>query len=281
MQVAAASVAGPRLEPLAGGFQHPTADRQDEAGFLGEWDELARRDQSAFGMRPAQQRLGADPFAVAIDLRLIVQHETALANGDAKRRLRFGADGERRLHVGIEEAQRVAPRRLRFVHGDVGLLEQLLASVAAAAEHGDADAGAGMADAAGQRIGRVERGENRLAGLLGQRRGFMPVFAQVLDQRHELVAAHARRAAGRAETGFEAPRDLDQQLVADFVAARLVDQLEIVEIDEQQRPVAAAAAAAGERLLEAVAEQAAVRQTGQPIVKGEVDDLLFGALAIG
>ena len=60
-------------------------------------------------MRPAQQRLGADPFAVAIDLRLVVQHETPLANGEAQRRLRFGADGERRLHVGVEEAQRVAP----------------------------------------------------------------------------------------------------------------------------------------------------------------------------
>ena len=138
-----------------------------------------------------------------------------------------------------------------------------------------------MADAAGQRVGRVERGENCFAGLLGQRRGFVRVLAQVLDQRHELVAAHARRAAGGAEAGFEAPRDLDQQLVADFVAARIVDQLEVVEIDEQQRSVAAVAGAAGERLLEAVVEQATIWQAGQPVVEGEVDDLLFSAFALG
>ena len=117
------------------------ADRQDQPGLLGERNELARRHEPALGMPPAQQRLGADPSAVAIDLRLVVQHELALANGEAQRRLRFGAGGERRLHVRVEEAQRVAPRRLRLVHGDVGLLEQFLAGVAAAAEHGDADAG--------------------------------------------------------------------------------------------------------------------------------------------
>ena len=109
----------------------------------------------------------------------------------------------------------------------------------------------------------------------------MRVFAQVLDQRHELVAADARRAAGVAEASLEPPRDLDQQLVADFVAARFVDQLEIVEVDEQQRSAAAAAGAAGERLLEAVAQQTAIRQAGQPVVIGEVDDLFFGALALG
>ena len=77
-----------------------------------------------------------------------------------------------------------------------------------------------MADAGGQCIGRVERGENRFAGLLrSSAAASCGVLAQVLDQRHELVAADARDGVRRAHAGGEPPRDLDQQLVADFVAA--------------------------------------------------------------
>ena len=41
-------------------LQHPFADRHDHAGFLGDRDELHRRDHAAFRMLPADQRLVAD-----------------------------------------------------------------------------------------------------------------------------------------------------------------------------------------------------------------------------
>ena len=42
--------------------QDPAADRQDRAVLLGDLDELARRDEAAVGMLPADERLEAgDP----------------------------------------------------------------------------------------------------------------------------------------------------------------------------------------------------------------------------
>src|SRR3989475_8834706 len=40
--------------------QHPLADRHDEAGLLGQRDEVARGDHPQLGVAPADRRLGAD-----------------------------------------------------------------------------------------------------------------------------------------------------------------------------------------------------------------------------
>jgi hypothetical protein len=42
---------------LAGGVQHPAADGHDQAGVLGQGDELARHDQAPLGVVPADQGL--------------------------------------------------------------------------------------------------------------------------------------------------------------------------------------------------------------------------------
>jgi hypothetical protein len=47
----------------AGGAQHPFAERQDEAGLLGQRNEVERRDHAALGVVPAQQRLEAGDLA--------------------------------------------------------------------------------------------------------------------------------------------------------------------------------------------------------------------------
>ena len=43
--------------------EHPRADLDDEAGLLGDRDEVQRRDQAQARVRPAQQRLDADDLA--------------------------------------------------------------------------------------------------------------------------------------------------------------------------------------------------------------------------
>ena len=47
----------------AGAVDHPFADRDDQAELLGERDEIARRDQPAHRMLPADQRLEAGDLA--------------------------------------------------------------------------------------------------------------------------------------------------------------------------------------------------------------------------
>src|SRR3954451_860669 len=51
--------ARPADQVAAGLADHPGADRDDEAGLLGDRDDLAGQDQAALGMAPAQQRLVA------------------------------------------------------------------------------------------------------------------------------------------------------------------------------------------------------------------------------
>ena len=76
--------------------QHPAPDRDDQAGLLGERDELPRRDQPALGVAPAQQRLDAEDAAVLEPHeRLVVQLE--LLGGDGA--LQVGAQLEPGEHT--------------------------------------------------------------------------------------------------------------------------------------------------------------------------------------
>ena len=117
--------------------------------------------------------------------------------------------------------------------------------------------------------------------LLRLRGGLHDALAQFFEEHDELVAAEAGGGVAVAHAVGDPSRDLDQQLVARVVASGLVEDLEVVETDKQKRPLSPAARAAGERLLQTVAEQATVGQLGQSIVIGEVLDLLFRRLALG
>ena len=68
------------------------------------------------------------------------------------------------------------------------------------------------------------------------------LLAAALGQQHrELVAAEPREHVGVAQPRAQRPRDAHDQLVAGAVAERVVDRLEVVEVEHQRgaaRPVA-------------------------------------------
>ena len=70
-----------------------------------------------------------------------------------------------------------------------------------------------------------------------------------------------------------------QQLVAEVVAERVVDDLEVVEVDEHHRD-RARVALREHRLLQAVVEQVAVGQPGERVVVRLALELLLVALAL-
>ncbi|OIQ87431.1 hypothetical protein GALL_306820 [mine drainage metagenome] len=90
-QIAAAELAGGKIDrhgqfrkPLlmpgfalkTGGAYHPGADFDDEADFFRQRNKLSRRQQSQFGMMPAQQGLHAlDAPVHGIHLRLVVDDQ--------------------------------------------------------------------------------------------------------------------------------------------------------------------------------------------------------------
>ena len=94
-----------------------------------------------------------------------------------------------------------------------------------------------------------------------------PGAGDVGEQDAELVAAEPgdgvalaqRRGAGARPTSL-------QQQVAVVVAERVVDLLEPVEVDQEERCVGPSACARQDRLVGAVAEEAAVRERGERVV---------------
>ena len=69
------------------------------------------------------------------------------------------------------------------------------------------------------------------------------VAGQLAREQHELVAAGAGEQRALAGGAAQAARDAPQQPVAGGVPERVVDELEVVEVDEQQRDRASRAAA--------------------------------------
>jgi hypothetical protein len=145
-------------------------------------------------------------------------------------------------------------------------------------EEADADAGADLQRGAAD----PEREPQLLQQLGGDRlRGRAAVVRQILQQQHELVAAVPREQAHGANTVLQPARDRAQQLVAGRVAERVVDRLEVVQVEVEQRDRRAGAAGAGDRVLEALFEQRTVGEPGQAVVVGEVRQLLLAAVARG
>ena len=74
----------------------------------------------------------------------------------------------------------------------------------------------------------------------------------------ELVAADAGHEVGAGHGGLQARADLAQQPVAGLVAERVVELLEVVEVDQQQRELGLDGAGGGRRLVEVGEQLAAV-----------------------
>ena len=94
-----------------------------------------------------------------------------------------------------------------------------------------------------------------------------------LQQHGELVAAQARGGVHAAQGRAQAVGDADEQLVARGVAQRVVDGLEVVEVDERDGDDLVVPRRPLQRLLDAVEEQRAVGEAGERVVQRAVAQL--------
>ena len=113
----------------------------------------------------------------------------------------------------------------------------------------------------------IENGSRRPASSWRATTLASPGRRSVGQQHAELVAAEAGDGVALAERLLQAVRDLLQQAVARVVAERVVDLLEVVEVDQHHGRGDVRAAAGGDRLLDAVAEERAVGQAGERVVQ--------------
>ena len=103
--------------------------------------------------------------------------------------------------------------------------------------------------------------------------------AELFDHHHELVAAQARHGVDAAHAAAQALCHVLQQQVAHVMAQGVVQGLEVVQVDEQQRTALALALGAGQCLLHAVHQQHAVGQAGERVVEGQALHLALAGLA--
>ena len=122
----------------------------------------------------------------------------------------------------------------------------------------------------------LERRPERFEQALGDQLG-AGLERELLADHDELVAAQAPERVGAAHDAVEPRGDGLQQLVAGGVPERVVDGLEVVEIDEQGRDLRLAARAAREHLLDAIEDQRPVRQAGQRVVRRQERELLLAS----
>ena len=131
----------PHSDLPAGLLDGPLTERNDEAAFLGQGDELHRRNDAAAGVEPAHERLDTGEAAGSeVDRGLVVEDELGFL--DARPQLRFDFDSADRVgvHVRVEDGKApfVGPGN---VHRQGAVAEQVLGCGPAGDSHGYADIG--------------------------------------------------------------------------------------------------------------------------------------------
>ena len=153
------------------------------------------------------------------------------------------------------------------------MLDQDLGPVVGPGRHGDPHAGRrqrlALLDGQGRRHGADHALADGPGGLLA---------LDVLAEHDELVTGEACDGVLGTGDAEEPAGDGDEELVANVVAELVVDELEVVEVDEQDRHRRLAPSRAGQGLREPVHQQAPVGKVGQGIVERPVHEVLLGAL---
>jgi len=165
---------------------------------------------------------------------------------------------------------------LGLIHGLVSMAQQGIGVAPILREQGDAQAG--------RKLQRVLPHLDRCGGRLQQARKDGFAFMATVDGRehgYEFVAAEAGEGVSLPERVAQPLGDAYQQLVAGFVAVRIVDFLESVDIQISDRQSALVPARLGDGLLQAIAEQHPVRDARQGVVMCHMFELLLMFLQLG
>ncbi len=228
-------------------------------------------------MIPAHQRLEGDrPLARDVDDGLVMNLELLAAQRRAQIELEHAPRLGAGVHAGLEESIGAAAVGLGAVEREVGVLQKLIRIVAVVGRERDADADADHELMAGDVVGLGDPFDQS-AGQRGGRRG----IAAAAELHHcEFVAAESRHRIVIGDAFGKPAGDFLEQGVADGVAERIVDFLEVIEIEAKHRELIAALGEM-QRALQPFPEQCPVRQIGQRVVPRHVVNLLLRLLPFG
>ena len=202
----------------------------DEAGLLGDSDELVGRNELHVGTLPAHERFEVRrPPRRERDDRLVVRDQLVAIDRAPQRGLEVEPGRDEGLHPFVEELDASPATVLGAVHRGIGVTDELVGALVAAVPDRDTD----------------RRGEHHLVGAEDERRaqhlveatgaiGDLVDVARLVAEHDELVAAEPGDGVALARSRPQPLGDLDEQGVADVVTEAVVDVLEPVEVEQQQ-----------------------------------------------
>ena len=164
---------------------------------------------------------------VEVDQRLEEGYELAALDAEADILLELQALGQLALQLLVEPGEAVPAGALGGIERDVALAEDVLLALPLA-EQRQADGGRDLDLGAAEIDGSGEPADDRPCHFLRRRR------AGAVEQHRELVAADPRAAGGVGRGAGQGLGDDGQQTVAGEVAVKVVDPLEMVEVEEEQ-----------------------------------------------
>ena len=256
----------------AGALHDIGAEGNDKAALFGDGDEVHGRDGAEGGVGPAREGFEADDgVGGEIEFGLVVDADLAVLDGAAQFALEHHAFARGAAEAVAKLDDAVFAVALGGEHGAVGVAQELAAFGAVIGEDADADAGGDADGVVLDGKGVFEDVEGTVGGAVGVGHGL-----HVVKDEGELIAADAGEGVGLAEAGFEALGNLAEEGIADAVAEAVIDQLEAVEVDIEERDFAVLAAALGEAVREAIGEQAAIGQAGEVVDERSVLQASFG-----
>ena len=185
------------------------------------------------------------------------------------------------MHVLVEEPQRVAAGGLGVVHGQIGATQQFVDGLALTPKHHNADAGRAVQGLALQLIRLGQAVQYLFTHVQSASVGLLFVAAQALDQHHEFVTAQARQRVSLAHAALQPFRHLNQQLVPLVMALRVVQGLEVVQVQVQQCRIGARTVRRRHGTRQAVVQQTPVGLPGQRVEVGQLLDLCFRLAPFG
>ena len=204
-----------------------------------------------------------------------MQHELALVQRPVQGRAQLELLQRLRVHGRGVEAVGVAPSRLGLVHRGICALQQGVKGVSVIGPHGHAHRQAG-----GQFVALdLERLRQCLHHLGGHAIDGVHVL-HTGQCNKKLVPALAADGVGVTDTVAQALRDLLQHLITHGVAQGVIDGLEMIQIQVQQRHLVARVLGPCHRQLKAIPKQHAVGQAGKWVMVRQEIDARLGLLAL-
>ena len=181
---------------------------------------------------PAHQRFHAAPLpGLDVEERLVMHLELASCDGIAQVAFEGVAGFELGRHRLVIDRVAIPACRFRPIEREIRLLQQLVLLAAVLGRQCDPDTGADFDAVARQqeRFGNEFRNSSREV-----ERTAALILARGLDD-GEFVATEPRQHVGCAQRGSQATGDLPEQFIAGGMTKRVVDVLETVEVEHEDR----------------------------------------------